>query len=321
LTVDHLATIAARIPAAFGRVDAPSGGPELSPIGGVWILVTIGEKNMKPAIFMLLPLLLPGAPDATPPGSPRDIIPDGWRHIKFVLSVDASAVSACLCRVYKIAPGDTIVEIAKRECGDARCADEIRLMNPEVKDDKLRPGDYLRIPPRASASESRATSRTTEVASGCFVLLTVQWGRGGGGTASVIVEGEPIDVLRRGKVRVVAVPREKLLWFLQLPLDGVFADRFMDGVMCSDVIVPTWLNPEADPAVTIEERVTLRKGKDQGIVFDVEQRRYDKSGKILAWKSEAGRLLVASLPVAAIGFVALLGVIGIARRRRARADG
>src|SRR6187399_1573218 len=105
---------------------------------------------MKPTIFALPFLLLPLAPAPTSP--PRDIIPPGMHGIEFVLSVDASAISSCRCRPYEVAQGDTIVEIAKRECGDARCADEVRLMNPEVKADKLRPGDRLRIPPRAIAA-------------------------------------------------------------------------------------------------------------------------------------------------------------------------
>jgi hypothetical protein len=241
-------------------------------------------------------------------------------HIKYVLSVDASGISACLCRVYKIAPGDTIVEIAKRECGDARCADEIRLLNPHVTDDKLRPDDHLTIPPRASAAESRAASRTSEAASGCFVLATLQWWRPGKVSASVIVEGKPIEVQRRSQVRVVAVPREKLLWFLQQGWDAVDPTKPIDGVMSSNIIFPTRLLPKEDPAITIEERVTLRKGEDQRIEFDVERRRLDKTGKILAREGGAGRALVASLPVAAIGLVALVGIIGIARRRRARAE-
>ena len=274
---------------------------------------------MKPAIFALPFLLLPLAPAPTPP--PRDIIPPGMHHIEFVLKVDASAISACFCRDYKIAPGDTIVGIAKRECGDARCADEIRLMNPEVKDDKLRLDDHLRIPPRATAADSRATTRATGDASGCWVLATLQWWRPGKVSASVILEGKPIDVERRCQVRVVAVPREKLLWFLQENWDAVDPARPIDGVMSSDIIFPARVLPKEDPAITIEDRVTLRNGKDQRIVFDVERRRLDKTGKILAREGGSGRTFVASLPVAAIGFVALLGVVGLARRRRARAEG
>jgi hypothetical protein len=273
---------------------------------------------MKPTIFALTFLFLSLAPNATSPA--RDIIPPGMHRIEFVLRVDASAVSACLCRSYKIAPGDTILEIAKRECGDARCADEIRLMNPEVKDGKLRPGDHLRIPPRATAADSRATTRATGDGSGCWVLATLQWWRPGKVSASVILEGEPIAIEPRSQVRVVAVPREKLLWFLQQDWDAVDPAKPIDGVTSSDIINPTRVLPKEDPASTIEERVTLRKGEDQRIVFDVERRRFDKDGKILAGKTEAGQLLVASLPVAAIGLVALLGIIGIARRRRARGD-
>src|SRR4051812_44344370 len=100
---------------------------------------------MNVATLVLGLLLLAGGPTA------KDVIPAGMRHVKVVLTVDAKAFPGCLCRAYQIAKGDTFAAIATRECGDAGCSDEIRLLNPQVKGEELRPGDWLRVPPRGAA--------------------------------------------------------------------------------------------------------------------------------------------------------------------------
>jgi hypothetical protein len=269
------------------------------------------------ASTLILPLvLLPLAADSAPL---KDLIPMGAHRIKFVLSVNASAIGACLCRPCEIREGDTYGEIARRECGDASCAEEIRLLNPEVKDPaKLRSGDHVRIPPRAIGAESRATTRPGGAAVPCWVLFTIQWGRRGQMTPNAILEGEPIEVRGREGLRVVAVPRDQLLEFLGRDWEHAKAGNLPDGTVSSDVIVPTWVLPVEDPTMTIEKRVTLKSSNDRRILFEVEERRFDKRGNELKQEGGPKGASLPLLPVAVIGVSALLTAIGMAWRRRTR---
>ena len=92
-----------------------------------------------------------------------------------VTTVEAG--SFALCRTYVIAKGDTFEEIAKRECGDRRCAEEIRLLNPGEKPSKLQPGTEIVIPPRIAAATSRPESRATGTAEADWVVLQYPGGR------------------------------------------------------------------------------------------------------------------------------------------------
>jgi hypothetical protein len=151
------------------------------------------------------------------------------------------------------------------------------------------------------------------------VLVTVQWGRGGQGSGSAIIEGEPIDVWTRDGLRVLAVPRDKLRWFLELDWKKLDVKQPLEGTTRSEVIVPTWLLPNENPTMTVEKRVTLKSSKD-GPVFEVEERRIDRRGNLITGKAQPRSGSFESWPVAIIGVGALLAVIAMGLRRRAAGE-
>jgi hypothetical protein len=245
------------------------------------------------------------------------LLPPDSHGVKFVLSVDASAVATCLCRSHRIESGDTFGEIARRQGGDARFLDEIRLLNAGVDPYKLMPGDRISIPPRARAADSRATSRPRNGADACWVLFTLQWNRSGRGLVKPILEGEPIRAWGEG-LRVVAVPRDKLLWFLGLAWEGIHAATALPkGTVGSEVVLPARFVSESDPTHTIEKRVTLTTSKDQPVGFVVEEWRFDAKGNRIAPRDWVRDASLPSLPIVLIAVSAILTALGLALRRRA----
>lgn len=122
----------------------------------------------------------------------------------------------------------------------------------------------------------------------------------------------------------MAVPRERLRWFVDLDWRQIDPAKAPEGVIQSDPITAVEVVAEDDPAWKVEALIALKEIKDGRLVIEVREKRFDKGGKLLSDKpGQSGapelRQGAVSLPLVAIGVSALLGVIGLAWRRRARA--
>jgi len=272
--------------------------------------------------LLLLPLVassvdVPGGPDVIPPGGRRVRPPHA---VASEVTVDAGSFASCRCRRYVVANGDTLASVAKRECGDARCADEIRLLNPELQAGEAKAAAAIIIPPSAAASDSRADSRPGTAAA----WVVFEDVRSGDARPRPLIAGETSTVSHGPHLqRFLLVRRDKLAAFLGL--DWSQAPKGLpDYVVSSGSFMLLTAVPASDPTKKVETHVTLREVKDGALTIDLLERRFDKQGKLL---SEQPKELILPPPprqaqfeigLAALGLAALALVSFLARRRRQR---
>jgi hypothetical protein len=261
---------------------------------------------MKPAT-LLLPFLL------VPMASPPDVVPSGLRGIHFTLTVDPGAFAANLCRRYTVVAGDTLEAIAKRECGDASCVEEIRLLNPETKSGKVDAGASLIIPPRVVTTDSRAASRSEGGGTTQWVFFHKGW------APAPILANEALS-LPPGPSYVLAVPRSKLECLLRPDWKGPEA---AEGVAISDVLPDDHFVKERDPTWSVEATVLLKAVKDGRVLVEVSKKKFDKNGKVIGSRGAPRRGDLSSAIMLVTAAAALLAVVRLAvtRRRRARQAG
>ncbi len=278
---------------------------------------------MKASIALLPILLFPMTGGA--PGIPRmrDIIPPGMKSVRFELVFEAPAPGASLCRAYVVLAGDTFEGIARKQCGDARCSDEIALLNPNMKPERLKPGSTLAIPPKPSA-DSRPASRPDGASREPRLLMHL--------TPSGILQPKtPVPILEgqilgafRGQCRVIAVPRSGLRAAMALDWTTVDFAHPPAGVNVSPPFTATSLVAHEDPAVRVEARIVVTSIEDGQVALDRHERWYDEDKRLTREKTVQNGVTktrggAVPWPLALIGGGALIGVLGIARRRRTRA--
>lgn len=277
---------------------------------------------MRPASFLLPLLLLPlmaSAFDA--PGRP-DIIPEGRRvrpphPVATLVTVDVQSFASSQCRRYMVAKDDTLASIAKRECGDARCAEEIRLLNSEIRVEELKAGVDIVLPPPAIASESRADSRPGTAAAWVLFEDASDLPR-----PKPLVAGESATAGEGLRMQqFLLVPRDQLTDFLRVAWSRARKEMPAYVAKSGSFMLTTGV-PASDPTMKIETRVTLRDVKDAKLTIDLLERRFDKQGKLLSEKPKAlmlpppPRNAAIQVGLAAIGLSALALASLLARRRQ-----
>lgn len=262
---------------------------------------------MKPAGLLLPFLLVPiaGAP-AGLAGAP-DIVPSGLQGVAFSMTVDPGAFAANLCRRYTVVSGDTLEAIAKRECGDAACVEEIRLLNPEARAGKIEAGASLVIPPRAATTDSRAASRPEGAAATEWVFFHR------GLAPSPILANEPLSLPRGAPSYVVAVTRRKLGWLLR---DEWKSFDATEGAAISEVLPYTRYVKERDPTRRIEATVVLKAVKDGRVVVEVSEKRFDKNDKLISGRGAPRRGDLSRAILLLTAAAGLFAMVRLALRRQ-----
>jgi hypothetical protein len=217
-----------------------------------------------------------------------------------------------------VANGDTLASVAKRECGDAKCVDEIRLLNPELQAGEPKAAAAIIIPPSSAAADSRTESRPGTVAA----WVVFEDLRSGDTRPSPLVAGEAATA-SSGIQRFLLVQRDKLAAFLGF--DWSNAPKGLPNyVVSSGSFMLMTAVPASDPTRKVETRVTLREVKDGTLTMDLLERRFDKQGKLLSEQPKElilpppPRQAQVSIGLAAIALAALALVSFLARRRRQR---
>jgi len=260
---------------------------------------------MKPAALLIAFLIVPI------PAVP-DVIPSGMHGVRFSMTVDPGAFAANLCRRYKVVAGDTLEGIARRECGDAVCVEEIRLLNFPEELKKLEAGMTIAIPPRAPTSDSRAASRPENASGAPWVFFH----RIGTVFAPILANEVLAQHSLAGPTCVVAVERSKLGWLLRGEWKNLDETQ---GAAVSDPLPYTRVVKQSDPTWRIEATAHLKGVKDGRVLIDVSEKRFDKSDKLL---SESGRGVKRGglSPMVLLFAAAALIVIGQLGAKRRRSD-
>ena len=234
---------------------------------------------MKSVAFLLPFVLVPSFGPAGGSARPDVIVDSVRRPIWCVTTVEPG--SFAWCRTYQIVKGDTFDEIAKRECGDRRCTEEIRLLNPDEKPSKLQPGTRIAIPPRVEAATSRPESRATGTAEADWVVLQYRGGR----FIPIIAREALMSGSRHLGSSLVAVKRSKLAWLLRGDWKSLDAT---EGVACSPPLNDSVFVDKNDPTLRMEKTVTLKGIKDGRLLIDVVDKRFDRRGKLISERASAG---------------------------------